>query len=286
MLALSLQIVLNGLTTGLVYVLMALGFTLIFGIMRVVNFAHGELYMVGAFAVTVLNGNLSWPYVPALVGSVILVGLLGGVLERVLFRRVIGNEFNCMVLALAVSICLQSLALIIFGPDEIGAPRPVTGVFHLGPAVIPADRLFVSGMATLLLVGFYLFLNKTHLGLMMRAVAQDPEIAALHGIRPKLVHTAAFAIGSLLAGAAGALMAPIYTVFPYMGELPMLKAFIVVVLGGLGSLPGAVIGGLLLGIVESAFATMFGSTVAALVAFAVVVVTIAVRPEGLMGRRA
>jgi branched-chain amino acid transport system permease protein len=265
---------------------MALGFTLIFGIMRVVNFAHGELYMVGAFAVTVLNGKLSWPYVPALVCSVILVGLLGGLLERALFRRVIGNEFNCMVLALAVSICLQSVGLIIFGPDEIGAPRPVTGVFHLGPAVIPADRLFVSSMATLLLIGFYLFLNKTHLGLMMRAVAQDAEIASLHGIRPKLVHTAAFAIGSLLAGAAGALMAPIYTVFPYMGELPMLKAFIVVVLGGLGSLPGAFFGGLLLGIVESAFATIFGSTVAALVAFAVVVATIAVRPEGLMGRRA
>jgi branched-chain amino acid transport system permease protein len=286
MLTLSLQIILNGLTTGLVYVLMALGFTLIFGIMRVVNFAHGELYMVGAFAVTVLNGWLSWPYVPAVLCSVILVGLLGSLLERVLFSRVIGNEFNCMILALAVSICLQSLALIAFGPDEIGAPRPVTGVFHLGPSVIPADRLFVGAMATLLLVAFYVFLNKTHLGLMMRAVAQDAEIAALHGIRPKLIHTAAFAIGSLLAGAAGALMAPIYTVFPYMGELPMMKAFIVVVLGGLGSLPGAVIGGLLLGIVESTFATMFGSTVAALVAFAVVVTTIAVRPEGLMGRRA
>ena len=276
---------LNGLTTGLVYVLMALGFTLIFGIMRVVNFAHGELYMVGAFAVTVLSGKLSWPYVPAAACSVVLVGLLGSLLERFLFRRVIGNEFNCMILALAVSICLQSLGLIIFGPDEVGAPRPVTGVFHFGSGVIPADRLFVGAMAILLLVAFYFFLNKTHLGLMMRAVAQDPEVAALHGIRPKLVHTAAFAIGSLLAGAAGALMAPIYTVFPYMGELPMMKAFIVVVLGGLGSLLGAVIGGLLLGIVESGFATMLGSTAAALVAFAVVVATITVRPEGLMGRR-
>lgn len=284
MVPLSLQILLNGLTTGLVYVLMALGFTLIFGIMRVVNFAHGELYMVGAFAVTVLNGKLSWPYVPAIVCSVVVVGLLGALLERLLFRRVIGNEFNCMILALAISICLQSLALIMFGPDEIGAPRPVTGVLHLGPAVIPADRLFVGGVALLLLAGFYLFLNKTHLGLTMRAVAQDAEIAGLHGIDPKLVHTTAFAIGSLLAGAAGALMAPIYTVFPYMGELPMMKAFIVVVLGGLGSLAGAVVGGLLLGIVESAFATMLGSTAAALVAFAVVVLTIAVRPEGLMGR--
>jgi branched-chain amino acid transport system permease protein len=286
MLSLTLQIVLNGLTTGLVYVLMALGFTLIFGIMRVVNFAHGELYMIGAFALTVLSGNLHWPYLPAILCSVLLVGLLGAVLERVLFSRVIGNEFNCMILALAVSICLQSLALIIFGPDEVGAPRPVTGVVHLGPAVIPADRLFVGAAAIVLLVAFYLFLNKTRLGLMMRAVAQDPEMAALHGVRPNLIHTAAFAVGSLLAGAAGALMAPIYTVAPYMGELPMMKAFIVVVLGGLGSLPGAVVGGLMLGIVESAFATMLGSTAAALVAFAVVVVTIAVRPEGLMGRRA
>jgi branched-chain amino acid transport system permease protein len=265
---------------------MALGFTLIFGIMRVVNFAHGELYMAAAFAITVLSGKLGWAHLPAILCSVILVGLLGSLLERLLFRRVIGNEFNCMILALAVSISLQSLALIAFGPDEIGAPRPVTGVFHLGPAVIPADRLFVGAMAMLLLGLFYLFLNKTHLGLMMRAVAQDAEMAALHGIRPKLIHTTAFGIGSLLAGAAGALMAPIYTVFPYMGELPMMKAFIVVVLGGLGSLPGAVIGGLLLGIVESAFATMLGTTVAALVAFAIVVATIAIRPEGLMGRQA
>ena len=155
MLTLAFQIALNGLTTGLVYVLMALGFTLIFGIMGVVNFAHGELYMVGAFAVTVLSGKLSWPYVPAAVCSVILVGLLGSLLERFLFRRVIGNEFNCMILALAISICLQSLGLIIFGPDEIGAPRPVTGVFHLGSAVIPSDRLFVGAMAILLLVAFY-----------------------------------------------------------------------------------------------------------------------------------
>jgi branched-chain amino acid transport system permease protein len=286
MLALSLQIVLNGLTTGLVYVLMALGFTLIFGIMRVVNFAHGELYMIGAFAVVVLSESLSWPHLPTILGSVVLVGLLGAVLERVLFSRVIGNEFNCMILTLAVSICLQSLALIVFGPDEIGAPRPITGVVHVGPAVIPADRLFVGAMAVVLLVAFYLFLNKTRVGLMMRAVAQDADMAALHGVRPKLIHTVAFAVGSMLAGAAGALMAPVYTVFPYMGELPMMKAFIVVVLGGLGSLSGAVIGGLMLGIVESAFATMLGSTAAALVAFAVVVATIAVRPEGLMGRRA
>lgn len=286
MLSLAPQILLNGLLTGLIYVLMALGFTLIFGIMRVVNFAHGEIYMFGAYLFLIFAGQFQLHFIVALLLAGGFSALFGVVLERLFFRRVLGNEVNGMILALAVAICLQALALIIFGPDELAAPRVLKGAYNLGVAVVPLDRLFV-GAATLVLLGsFYLFLNKTRLGLSMRAVAQDPEVAALHGINPSGIHAAAFAVGCMLAGAAGALMAPVYTIFPYMGELPMLKAFIVVILGGLGSLPGAVIGGLLLGIIESAFATAMGTTAAALLAFVLVVLILAVRPKGLVGGRA
>ena len=282
---LALQIAVNGVMIGLIYVLMALGFTLIFGIMRVVNFAHGEIYMVAAYTVYVLDVRLGFGFLPSLLAAMIVTGILGVLLERLLFRHLAGNEHNGMILALAVSICLQSLALIVFGPDELNVSRVVSGAISLGPVMVPSDRLFVGAVSLVLLTAFYFFLNRTHLGLIMRAVAQDAEIASLHGVRPGVVHAAAFGIASMLAGAAGALMAPVYAVFPYMGELPMMKAFVVVILGGLGSLPGAVAGGLLLGIVESAFATLATTTVATMASFTLVLAMLVVRPQGLFGTR-
>jgi branched-chain amino acid transport system permease protein len=278
------QILVNGTMAGLVYVLMALGFTLIFGIMRVVNFAHGELYMVAAYAVFLLNGALGLNYFAALAAAALLVGLFGVVLERLLFRPLLGMELNGMIMALAVSITLQALALIVFGPMDLAVPRPVAGVVRLGAVVFPLDRLLVAACALVTLFAFYMFLQHSRLGLAMRAVAQDEPIAAVLGVRPHRIHSAAFGIAAGLAALAGGLMAPVYTVLPYMGELPMLKAFVVVVLGGLGSIPGAVVGGLLIGMTESVFATLADTIVASIVSFAIVVVIIAFRPQGLMGQ--
>jgi branched-chain amino acid transport system permease protein len=283
---LILQMGVNGVMSGLVYVLMALGFTLIFGIMRIVNFAHGELYMLAAYLVWVLAGGLGWNYFAALLVAALLVGALGVVLERVLFRPMLGRELNGMIMALGISISLQAVALIVFGPLDQSAPRPFSGVFRLGGVVFPLDRLVVAGCAMVILLVFQLFLQHTKLGMAMRAVAQDATTAAMLGVRPRRIHAAAFGIGSLLAGLAGGLMAPIYTVAPTMGELPMLKAFVVVVLGGLGSLPGAVVGGLIIGLTESVFATMTDSVIASIVSFGLVVFIIALRPQGLLGRGA
>ncbi|MDA8249409.1 MAG: branched-chain amino acid ABC transporter permease [Rhodospirillales bacterium] len=280
------QILSNGVTSGLVYVLMALGFTLIFGIMRVVNFAHGELYMLGGFVVFVLFGTFGWNYYLTVVVAAVAVGLFGAALERLLLRPFIGRELNGMIMALAIAITLRAAAAIVFGPDEQSVPRPVSGVLNLGVAVVPYDRLVVGGLTLLILAAFWAFLQLTRWGLAMRAVAQDAEIAALQGVRPNLIHPLAFGIGGLLAGSAGALMAPIYTIFPYMGELPMLKAFVVVILGGLGSIPGAVLGGMLLGLVESFVATMYNTTAATMVGFGLVILILIVRPRGLMGRGA
>lgn len=284
MTTLGLQIVANGVMAGVVYVLMALGFTLIFGIMRVVNFAHGEFYMLAAYTIYVLAALWGVNYFLALAAAAAGVGLLGVVLERILYRPMLGKELNGMIMALAVSITLQALALIIFGPLDQSAPRPVSGVWRLGDVVISLDRLLVAACALAALLVFYLFLRFTRMGLAMRAVAQDEQIASMLGVRPHRIHSIAFGIGAMLAALAGGLMAPVYTITPYMGELPMLKAFVIVILGGLGSIPGAVLGGLVIGLTESVFATLINTIVASIVSFAIVVIIIAVRPQGFLGQ--
>lgn len=284
MLQLLIQILTNGLMMGLVYIMMALGFTLIFGIMRIVNFAHGEFYMLGAMAVMLLFSTLGINYFVAVILAALIVAVIGMVIERLLLRQFVGRELNGMIMTLAIAITLQAGATIIFGPQEMSIPRPVSGVTNVAGILIPNDRMLVGAVAIVILVLFYLFLRFARAGLAMRAVAQDWEAAALQGIRPQRIYLLSFGIGCALAGLAGALMAPIYTVSPFIGEVPMLKAFIVVILGGLGSLPGAVVGGLLLGVVEAGVATFINTTVATMVSFALVVVILLFRPAGLMGQ--
>jgi branched-chain amino acid transport system permease protein len=202
----------------------------------------------------------------------------------VLFRPLVGDELPCMIMSLGVAIILQSVVLIIFGPAEQTVTRPFSGTWRLGDAVVPWDRTIVAIGALLILALFYLYMKYSRVGLAMRAVAQDPQTASLMGVESGLIYSSAFGTACLLAGLAGALMAPIYTIGPYIGEMPMLRAFVVVILGGLGSIPGAVLGGLLLGINESILATLLGSTVALIVSFAIVLMIVVVRPEGLLGR--
>ena len=278
------QMIVNGVLAGLIYVIMALGFTLIFGIMRIVNFAHGEFYMIGAVVVLLLFGQLGMPFFLAVICGGLFSGLLGIALERLLFRRLAGQELPGMIMSLAISIILQSLALIALGPSEQTVPRPFSGTWRLGGAVVPWDRTVVALCAVAILVLFYLFLKFSRLGLAMQAVAQDAETSSLMGVESGVVYAASFGIGCLLAGLAGALMAPIYTIGPYMGLMPMLKAFVVVVLGGLGSLPGAVLGGLLIGLSESVLSTEFDSTLALIASFGIVLLVVLTRPSGLMGR--
>jgi len=280
------QILVNGLAISSVYILVALGFTLIFGIMHVVNFAHGEFYMFGAYAVYLFAERLGLGYFTGVILAGLVTGAGGVLVERVLMRHVIGREINGLILALGLGVCMQAAALIIMGPDEVTVARPITGSLVLGTVFIPLDRLLVSGVVMVLLAGFYAFMILTPLGLSMRAVAQDSVMAAVYGIRPGRVHAAAFGIATFLAGVAGALVAPLYTVNPTMGQVPMMKAFVIVVLGGLGSIPGAVVGGLLLGFCESLFSTLLNSTYAAIIIFSAVVLALSVRPNGLFGRSA
>lgn len=278
------QIVVNGLLSGVLYVLMALGFTLIFGVMRVVNFAHGEFYMAGAIVVYALFGELGVPYFVALVAGGLVTGILGLVVERLLFRPIVGEEMASMIMSLAIGIILQSIVLLVFGPSEDTVSRPFSGVWRIAGAAVPWDRTVVAIGSFVIIGAFYAFLKYSRLGLAMQAVAQDSEAASLMGVESGKTYSAAFGISCLLAGLAGALMAPIYTIGPYIGELPMLKALVVVILGGLGSVPGAVLGGILLGLTESVLSTYFTSGISLIVSFALVLMVVIVRPSGLLGR--
>lgn len=278
------QILVNGILNSFTYIIVALGFTLIFGIMRIVNFAHGEFYMFGAFALMVLFAQVGLPFFPSVVIAGILTAALGMVCERLLLRRLVGEELPGMIATLAISIIMQSVALLIFGPAEQTVRRPFVGTWSAFGAVIPWDRTVVAVGTLAILIAFYFFMKFSRIGLAMRAVALDPEVSGLLGVEPGIIYSTAFGLASMLAGLAGALMAPVYTIGPVMGVLPMLKAFIVVILGGLGSIPGAVLGGVILGLTDSVLATSLDSTVASIASFVVVLCVIIVRPTGLLGR--
>lgn len=269
---------------GLLYVVMALGFTLIFGIMRVVNFAHGEFYMLGAVTVFIIFGQMGWPYFVAVIFGGLVAASIGVVAERFLLRKIVSEEMPSMIMTLAMGIMLQSFALMFLGPSEQTVARPFSGTWSVGGAIIPWDRTIVAICALVILGMFFIFLKASRLGLAMQAVAQDRETASLMGVQSGTIYSAAFGLGCLLAGLAGGLMAPIYSIGPYMGEQPMLKAFVVVILGGLGSVPGAVLGGLLIGLSESILATTMNSTIALIVSFLIVLMVVVARPNGIMGR--
>ncbi|QIL74062.1 branched-chain amino acid ABC transporter permease (plasmid) [Diaphorobacter sp. HDW4B] len=280
----AIQISVIALMTAFVYALVALGFTLVFGIMRVVNFAHGEFYMLGAYSVYVFYGILGWNFGLALVVGALVVGLSGLLVERLLFRRFAGDEMGGMIVSLALAVCLQEAVALIFSVDDLTVERPVQGVLEIGGVFIALDQLVVVGVTLLVLVAFYLLIEKTRVGITIRAVAQDSEVARLQGVRSWRMTALTFGLSCLLAGIAGALMAPVYTINPHMGEMVVVKAFIIVVLGGLGSLPGAVVAALILSFTEAIASTFYNATVATMLSFLIVMAVLTFRPAGLMGR--
>jgi len=279
------QAALNGLVIGAMYVLMAVGFTLTFGIMRVVNFAHGEFYMLGAFTAFFTYVYWDIPFVLCLLIAAVTIGVLGALVERALIQPFRGDETSAMIATLAISVIIQNSAIVIWGPTPRQMPDIVQGTLLLGPFSFPWSRLLVIAAAALIFAAFWLFMQATRIGRAMRAVAQDKEAALIQGIRINTIYPLAFGLSVALAALAGALMGPVFSVSPFVGLTPMLKAFVVVILGGLGSIPGAVVGGLLLGLIESFTATMFGSLVADILQLLLVILILLVRPAGLLGQR-
>jgi branched-chain amino acid transport system permease protein len=215
----------------------------------------------------------------------LIVGILGMLVERTLIQPFRADEMSGMIATLAISVIIQNGAVLLWGPVPRAMPDIVTGTLAIGPFSFPWSRLVVIAAAALIFVVFWIFMQRTRLGRAMRAVAQDTETALIQGIRVNYIYPLAFGISVALAALAGALMGPVFSVSPFVGLTPMLKAFVVVILGGLGSVPGAVVGGLMLGMIESFTATTFGSLVSDILQLLLVILILLVRPAGLLGQR-
>jgi branched-chain amino acid transport system permease protein len=280
---LFVQSAIIGLSIGSIYILMALGLTLMFGMMHIINFAHGAIYMLGAFVVYFVFYQWGVPYGLTFFLAMLLLGAFGFVVERYIYRAVGGGIEPTLVALLALTTLLQAAGYPVFGPLDKNVPSVFTGSFTILGTPISSERLVVIPVAAVLVVALYLFINKSKMGAAMRAIEQDKEAAALQGVNVNIVNAVAFAVGFALAAAAGALMAPIFKLDPMMGEQPLLKAFIIIILGGLGSIPGAILGGLILGFIDSIVATAVGVEPAFLLSFVFIILLLLFKPNGLFG---
>jgi branched-chain amino acid transport system permease protein len=282
------QAILWGVANGCIYILLATGLNLIFGVMKLVNFAHGQLLMVGAFVayeVTTIAGLN--PYVSILVsmGSVALVGI---VLEKFTFSKVRGTEkLNEIFISLGLIYVFENVATLFWERNyNIQIPSPLRGLsIPLGEILLGYDRILAIIIVIVILVGLVLLTKKTKIGLAMRATSQKSDAAMLMGINIKRVYLFTFAVGAALAGAAGALYGILLLFNPTIGALPTIKGFAIIILGGLGSIPGAVIGGSLYGIAENTAAYLSNGTWQDAVAFALLIAVLIIRPTGLFGEK-
>jgi branched-chain amino acid transport system permease protein len=281
-----LQHVVNAVVLGGTYALLGIGLTLIFGIMRVVNFTHGELYAFGAYAIYWLVASSGVTFFLAIPIAIAAGLLLGAAVEYVLLRPMRGADIDTtMLVMIGAWIVMQNSEMIVWGgvAKSITTPFPETPLV-VGPVSVSWLRLFALGFALLLITGTYLLIHRTKLGTAMRATFQDSDAAALMGVNIRAVHTATFAIGSGLAAAAGALLGPVFLVEPTMGDLASLKAFAIVILGGLGNLTGATIGGFVLALVEEMGAGYISSGYRDAMGFAIIIVVLLIKPTGLFAR--
>jgi branched-chain amino acid transport system permease protein len=281
-----LQHFLNAIVLGGTYALLGIGLTLIFGIMRVVNFTHGELYAFGGYIMYLLASMLSLNFFLALAFAIAAGFLVGLLIEFVLLRPVRGADIDTtMLVMIGAWIIMQNTELMAWGgvAKSVATPFPETPL-AIGPVSVSPLRLFVLAAATLLIIATYLLIHRSQLGMAMRATFQDREVAALMGVNINGIHAATFAIGSALAAAAGALLGPVFLVTPSMGDLAGLKAFAIVILGGLGNVTGATLGGFILAFAEEIGAGYVSSGYRDAMGFLIIIIVLLIRPTGLFVR--
>lgn len=284
------QVLANGLYLGAQYALIALGLTLIFALMNVLNFAHGQMYVLGGFVVYTIYGQLGVPFVIALIASGLTLAIVGAVIEKFLFRPVIRRshrEESTMLLAAALAFFLDAAILLIFGEKQRGVPKIMDGVFNWDfRIVMPYDRILVGILAIAAIASFMLYMQYSKTGRAMRALAQDRVAAQLMGVNVDKYSMIGFALGAMLAGVVGGLLVTITGVNSGIGGPISIKAFMMVMIGGAGVIPGAIAGGFILGMLESLglnYLREFGD-ITYLVIFASLMVFLAIRPNGLMGK--
>jgi len=280
-----LQPLIYGLQLGVTYILLALGLTVIFSMMNVVNLAHGEFYMLGAFTVFYLSGLVKINYFVALLISVVVVAMIGIFFERIFFRPARGQVVPTVIVGIGLMWLLQTAAQLIFGAQ----PRGMKEIFQGSVSFLNmnlSDSRIAAGIISIILVAVvYVFIYKTKQGKAIQAVAQDREAAMSLGIDVGKVGTIGFGLGCGLAGVAGGIMAPIFFVEPTMGTTTLVKSMSIIILGGVGSIPGAALGGIILGIVESYGQTFLGYS-ATTFPFLIILLILVFRRTGLTGRAA
>ncbi|MEZ5828135.1 MAG: branched-chain amino acid ABC transporter permease [Hyphomicrobiales bacterium] len=281
---LFVQTILNATYAASYMALIAVGLVLIFGVMGVINFAHGELYMAGAYAVVALYADLHLPFFFAVAVGLLFVGCLGLLMEYGLFRPLRDNPLGGLIASIGFLLILQTIAVMAFGVHMEHVPPSTQGKIVLQDgAVLTYQRLYVILATVLLLGGLWLFLRKSKFGWALRACAQDREAAVLQGISINNTARLAMFIGAALAGVAGALTAPLVSPTPFMGHPVIVTAFIIIIVGGVGSLEGAVIAAILYAFVHTFVATIYDGTIANIVGLLLMLVVLIVKPTGLFG---
>ena len=284
------QIIVNGIYLGAQYALIALGLTLIFSLMNVLNFAHGQLYVLGGFITYTITVQLGMPFLVALFGTGVILAVIGGAIELFLFRPVIRKsvrEESTMLLAAGVAFFLDAVILLLFGEKQRGIPKLIDGVFNWDFRIImPYDRIMVAVCAAAFIVAFISFMNYSKTGRAMRALAQDKTAARLMGVNTTYYSMLGFAIAAMLAGVVGGLLVSITGVNLGMGAPTSIKAFMMVMIGGAGVISGAIFGGFILGMMESFGLSLLSEygDVTYLFIFVSLMIFLAVRPQGLMGK--
>lgn len=285
-----LQYLINGISLGSVYALIALGYTMVYGIAKMLNFAHGDVIMVGAFTTYTICSTMGLPMPAGVLAAVVLCTLLGMLIEKVAYKplRMASSPLAVLITAIGVSYLLQNMALLIFGSNT----KFFTSVVTIKPLQLFKGQLLITGetiitiiVCLMIIVSLMFFINKTKAGQAMLAVSEDKGAAQLMGINVNATIALTFAIGSALAAVAGVLLCSAYpSLTPYTGSMPGIKAFVAAVFGGIGSIPGAFIGGILLGVIEIFGKAYISSQMADAIVFAALIIVLLIKPTGLLGK--
>lgn len=281
-----LQQIINGLSLGSIYALIALGYTMVYGIIKLINFAHGDIYMIGAFIGLYCGKNLGLSLLPTLIISMIGAALCGVIIEKVAYKPLRNSpRITLLITAIGISLLLENGMKLAVGSSPKAFPKLLsTEVIKLGSLSLETSKILMLVVSIMLVVFLQFIVFKTKIGKAMRAASYDIEAASLMGINVNNIISITFAIGSALAGAAGVLVSLAFKVVePYMGMIPGLKAFIAAVLGGIGSIPGALIGGLLIGLTETLTKAYISTILSDEIVFAILIIILLVKPSGLLG---
>jgi len=278
-----MTVIFDGIASGMLLFLISVGLSVTLGLMNFVNLAHGAFAMLGGYALYYFWGSFGVPYVIAVPLAAAFVAAVALIAERLVFRWFYQRMFQSLIGLLGLNLALVYSAVLVWDVYERSIPPAFAGLIEVYGLLLPTDRLMVICIALVVLALFWFFMTRTRHGLAMRATAQDLEIAETQGIDTVVTYRIAFLIAIFMTALAGALYAQIYSLSPFMGDRPLLVAFVVVILGGMGSIPGAALGGVILGFTESFLSTFYGASVSSFASFGVVIALLIVRPWGLLG---